>query len=100
MRCCGAIEIDNIDADRRGEARRRALAVDTCDQVVNRQLLLARDVLQGFPHHRLEADARPVTRDDHVADHQRGWGGFLMAGWPPRICQHAATVAVTIAIAT
>ena len=57
-----AIEIDDIDADRRGEARHVAVALDLGDELVERHPAAARDVPQPLPHRRFQPHARPTAR--------------------------------------
>src|SRR5258706_203261 len=38
----------------------------------------------SIPHPRVKAHAGPVTPDNDVVDHKRGWGTLVVAARPPR----------------
>jgi hypothetical protein len=63
-----AVEIDDIDADRRGQTGRVAVLSDLSDEVVHWHFTAARDVAQRIPHYRLKAHTGAVTRHNDVAD--------------------------------
>ena len=84
MQSRGAVEIDDVDSDRGGEASRYAPTVDLGDEVVHGDVLPVRDVVQGIPHRRFEANAGPVSTHDDVVDRKRGWCAGVVAARPPR----------------
>ena len=84
QRCGVTVEIDDVDANSRGQARFAALKVDGRDEIVHAQAPLGGDVTQRLPHHRLEPDAGAVPCDHDVVDRQRGGRTVVDAAIAPR----------------
>ena len=68
---CRPVEVDDVDSNRCGQARRVALPVDLGNELVDVGLSLPRNLQQSVPHDRLEPHAGAMTRHDDVTDHQR-----------------------------
>jgi len=64
------VEVYDIDSDCSSQARSRPLTVDDGDKIVHRHLQAARNVVQRIPHDRFEPNARSVTRNDDIANHE------------------------------
>src|SRR5579862_673246 len=80
----GAVEIDDVDPDRGGQARRGAAVVDVADEPMDRRPEMPRNVVQRVPLRGLQANAGAVSADDDVADHQRRWRAVVGAARPLR----------------
>src|SRR5215472_4135435 len=68
LRRCRAVELDDVDTNRCGQARRGAVALDLGHQLAHRHSAMPRNAGERIPHRRLKPDAGSVVGDNDIAD--------------------------------